>query len=365
MLSPKVYIQNLKAPEHGGRHYAELKELGIDPSSVLDFSVSTNPGGPPPGLRQALNQADLESYPDSDSNLLRHRLAAGLRIAPANIIAGHGSTELIRMCAAAYLGTGDRALILQPTYAEYEMAVQLVGAKAVHLKLSEKTAFQLNPDELARAVKAGRPRTIFLCNPNNPSGQYLERETVEKILEIAPESLVVLDEAYIGFVDNPWSSAELIDHPNLLVIRSMTKDYAIAGMRLGYAFAEAEVIAALNKVKPPWNVSSLAQTAGLFLLENDQYLAAMRAELADSGAYLRSGLERLGLRPLPSRANFFLVKVGEAARLRTDLLKKGILVRDCASFGLPCYIRLGHRSRAECRRLISALVELGVENYDR
>jgi len=355
MLRPKAYIQQLKPAAHGGRHYAELKKLGIDPATLLDFSVSTNPSGPPAGLRQALNEADLESYPDSDSNRLKERLAAKLKIGTENIIVGNGSTELIRMCAAAYLGARERALIPQPTYGEYELAAQLAGAEVISLHLPEKADFRLNPEDLKKAIKAHHPGAIFLCNPNNPTGEYLDIQTVREIIELASESLVVLDEAYIGFVDGAWSALELIKHPNLVIIRSMTKDYAIAGVRLGYACAEAGLIGALNKVKPPWNVSSLAQEAGLFALDCGVYIEEMRKELAESGKYLKTSLEKLGLRPLPSQANFFLVKVGDTAALRAELLKQGILVRDCASFGLPEYIRLAQRTRPECERLIVAL----------
>jgi histidinol-phosphate aminotransferase len=365
MFSPKPHIQNLRPAAHGGRHYTELKEWGIDPASVLDFSVSTNPFGPPEGLRQALNEADLESYPDSDSNLLKNRLAARLEIAAQNLIIGNGSTELIRLSAAAYLGAGDQAIVLQPSYGEYELAVELVGGEVVSLKLAEKSDFRLNLDEMEKSIQERRPGAIFLCNPNNPSGEYLDKETVKKIVESASESLVVLDEAYISFLDNPWSATDLIHYPNLVIIRSMTKDYAIAGVRLGYAFASTDLIATLNKVKPPWNVSSLAQAAGCFVLDRERYLESMRTDLAESGRYLKTSLEKLGLRALPSQANFFLVKVGNAAGLRTALLKKSILIRDCASFGLPEYARIAHRSMPECKRLIAALNELGVENYGR
>ncbi len=365
MFAPKPFIQKLKPATHGGRQYAELQILGIDPAAVVDFSVSTNPLGPPPGLKTALIEADLESYPDSDSNLLKNRLAASFGVAAENLVIGNGSTELIRLAAAAYLGVGDKALILQPTYAEYALSAQLVGAEVCVLPLTAKTNFSLNPAELVKAVKSHRPRAIFICNPNNPSGEYLGPETVQMIVELASDSLIVLDEAYISFVEKPWSSVKLIGYPNLIVVRSMTKDYAMAGIRLGYAMACPELIANLQKVKPPWNVNSLAQAAGCYALDHSDYLQSMRTDVADAGRYLKTNLERIGLKPLPSRTNFFLVKVGDAAGLRTGLLRKGLLIRDCSSFGLPQYMRLAVRSRPHCQRLISALEELGVKNYER
>jgi histidinol-phosphate aminotransferase len=297
--------------------------------------------------------------------LLKNRLSEKLDIESSNLIIGNGSTEIIRLAAAAYLGIGDRALILQPTYGEYELAVQLVGAEVIHFKLSEKSDYRLNPDELEKTVKKHTPHALFLCNPNNPSGEYLNKDTIKKIIELSPNCLVVLDEAYVSFVDNPWSSTDLIQYPNLVVIRSMTKDYAMAGVRLGYAFASTGLIATLEKVKPPWNVSALAQAAGCYVLGKSGYVESMQAELVESGEYLKTNLQNMGLRPLPSQANFFLVKVGDAGGLRTALLKKGILVRDCASFGLPEYIRLAQRTQTECEQLITALKEVGVISYGR
>ncbi|HSW58987.1 MAG TPA: histidinol-phosphate transaminase [Dehalococcoidales bacterium] len=365
MLLPEPYIQKLTPPVHGGKLYAEMQELGIDPAGVLDFSVSTNPLGPPPGLREAVMKADLESYPDTDSNHLKQLLATKLGLVSANLIVGAGSTELIRLAATAYLGNGERALVLPPTYAEYALASRLVGAEVVEFELFENSAFKLDLFKLKKVIRQQSPRAIFICNPDNPTGRYLKQQTIQKIIEFAPDSLIVLDEAYIGFVDRPWAATGLLEYPNVLIIRSMTKDYGIAGLRLGYAIANPEIVAILEKVKPPWNVSSIAQAAGLFVLEQDDYLESMRAKIAEAGRYLKANLLRLGLKPLPSSANFFLVRVGDAAGLRRALLAHAILVRDCTSFGLPHYIRLAVRSLPDCRHLINALQKIGVKNYDR
>jgi histidinol-phosphate aminotransferase len=359
MLSPKPYIQKLTPPAHGGRLYHELQKLGIEPDSIVDFSVSINPLGPPAGLRQALIEADLENYPDTDSHRLKNRLAVILGLSPVNLIIGNGSTELIRLAAAAYLGPGDRALVLQPTYGEYETAVRLTGAAVTQLALSESQDFRLNWEQLENCLKAVHPRALFLCNPNNPTGEYLDEELVSAIIAQNPDCLVVLDEAYIGFLERTWASSGLIQHPNLLVIRSLTKDYAMAGVRLGYAFAHTNVIEALNKIKPPWNVSAPAQAAGLYVLDQAGYIEQAREHIAAAGRYLKSSLIDLGLRPLPSQSNFFLVKVGDAAGLRAALLPKGLLIRDCTSFGLPQYIRLACRTRPQCQRLVAALQESG------
>jgi histidinol-phosphate aminotransferase len=360
MLRPKPNIEGLAPVSHGGIDYAELANLGISADQVLDFSVSTNPFGPPPGLREALSEASLDRYPDSGSLELRLSLAKKLGISAKNLIIGSGSTELIRMAATAFFGQHDTVVILKPTYGEYELACRIAGADVIHQPLSEEQGFQINLTQLLDLIQRRRPRGIFLCNPNNPTGQYLSQNQVEQIVEAAKDSLVILDEAYIAFTENTWSSLDLIRRDNVVILRSMTKDYALAGLRLGYAAAAGSIIPVLEKVKPPWNVSSMAQIAGIYALKSESYLEKSCYRIKDCRKYLVGNLTNLGFTVLPSEANFFLVKVSDAAGLRQALLGKGILVRDCTSFGLPQYIRLAARPEEECRKLIAAVKETGV-----
>jgi histidinol-phosphate aminotransferase len=364
MLSPKPYLQKINSGIHGGIQIEEMRRFGINPAEVVDFSVSTNPFGPPSGILEVLSKVDFSRYPDSYSGALKNQLAHILKVSNKNLIVGNGSTELIRLVAMAYLGVGDSVLVPQPTYGEYELASRLVGADIIKMVLDEDKEFRLNPTQLLEIISQYRPKVVFLCNPNNPSGDYLSEEVVINILGCIPDSLVVMDEAYINFCRNRWPSEELLNrYDNLVVIRSMTKDYALAGLRLGYATASESVISVLETVKPPWNVGSLAQAAGCFVLNQKSYLDSMREELSQAAEYLKTSLQQRGLRPLPSHANFFLVKVGEAAGFRRALLRKKVLVRDCASFGLPAYIRLAIRKRLDCLRLLEAIDEVGLYNY--
>ncbi len=363
MLRPRPNIEKVPASYHGGPNFEELKKLGISPQDVLDFSVSTNPFGPPPGLMLAMKEASIDLYPDSTSSELRSHLANKLQVSPDNLIVGSGSTELIRLVSTAYFGSGDAVLIPEPTYGEYEIACNLMDAAVMKQHLTEETRFKLNIPEAAELIRQRRPEGIFLCNPNNPTGQYLTCEDINCILSAARDSLVVLDEAYIAFTDASWSSLGLIDGKNLVILRSMTKDYALAGLRLGYAVANQAIISVLERVKPPWNVSSVAQRAGIYALKNEGYLETCHTRIKEARDSLIRGLRELGLQPLPSQANFFLVKVGDAAGLRRALLKKAILVRDCTSFGLPEYIRLAPRSIEDCKKLISALKQIKVDQY--
>lgn len=357
MLQPKPNIDKLVPTIHGGIDYLELEKLGISPEDVLDFSVSTNPLGPPPGIKEALVQASIERYPDSEATELGQSLAKKLNIAPTNLIIGSGSTELIRLVTTAYFGSEDVVIIPQPTYGEYEIACHLVGAQVLKQPTLEEANFRLNVAETVDLIREHRPKGIFLCNPNNPTGQCLSKEELEKILSVAEDSLVILDEAYIAFTENTWASVDLIDCGNVVILRSMTKDYALAGLRLGYAVAAESIISVLKRVRPPWNVSSVAQAAGVFALKADGYLEECRIRINEAKEFLVEGLKRLGLSPLPSQTNFFLVKVDDAARFRQALLRKGILVRDCTSFGLPAYIRVAPRTMAECQRLLAAMKE--------
>jgi histidinol-phosphate aminotransferase len=182
---------------------------------------------------------------------------------------------------------------------------------------------------------------------------------------VTKDSLVVLDEAYIAFTEDTWASLDLIGWENLVILRSMTKDYALAGLRLGYAVAAESIISVLKRVRPPWNVSSVAQAAGVFALKADGYFEACAMKIKEAKEFLLEELKHLGFSPLPSQANFFLVKVGDAARFRQALLEKGILVRDCTSFGLPSYIRLAPCTIAECQRLLAAIKEPEVYRHAR
>ena len=365
MLQPKPNIAKLAPGIHGSIDYRELEQLGISPASVLDFSVSTNPFGPPPGIREALDSASIELYPDSESAELTQLLAKKLGLPRGRILVGSGSTELIRLVVTVYLGTGDLVLIPQITYAEYEVASHIVSAEVLKQPMRKKTNFRLEITETINLLRRHQPQAIFLCNPNNPTGQYLSREEVIKILSIARDSLIIIDEAYIAFTEDMWTSTDLVNSGNLVILRSMTKDYALAGLRLGYAVSAEPIISVLKRVRPPWNVSAVAQKAGIIALNADDYLEECKSKIREARQFLVKELTNLGLPPLPSQTNFFLVEVGPAAEFRQALLRKGILVRDGTSFGLPDYIRLAPRTLPECRKLITAIKETGVYRHAR
>jgi histidinol-phosphate aminotransferase len=363
LLQPRPAINKITSCAHGGIDYAELKRLGISPETVLDFSVSCNPLGPPPGIRENLADVSVERYPDSEAGELKQALAVKLNIASDKLIVGSGSTELIRLIAFTYFEPKDLVLIPQPIYGDYEAACHLANTQILKQPVLKEPDFQLNVPETIKLIQKYRPKGVFLCNPNNPTGQYMSKVQVESIMSSTPGSLLILDEAYIAFTENAWSSQDMIDLGNLVILRSMTKDYALAGLRLGYAIAAEPIITALKRACPPWNVNTPAQKAGTFALSADSYLNECTVKIRKARDFLIKELELLGLPPLPSQTNFFLVKVGNATAFRQALLEKGILVRDCTSFGLPQYIRLAPRTLPECQKLIESIKDAGVLSH--
>lgn len=357
-LRPKRGIARLKTCAHGGIHQlkdTELKTLGIDPNNILDFSVSTNPFMPPPGTKEKMGTAAIEEYPDSQSNELRQRLSGRLGVAPENILVGSGTTELIRLVALTYFRQRDSVLLLEPTYGEYEVACQLTGARPLKHRARESDNFTPRIEEVVDIIRKRHPRGVFICNPNNPTGLYLSRREIETIMEVMEDSLLILDEAYVTFVEKRRDPFDLTERGNVVVLRSMTKDYGLPGLRLGYAVACREIIDSLRPVLPPWNVNVIAQKVGVDVLEKEEYLRQSLRQVREAKRFLTGELKRLGFKVLPSDAHYFLVKVGNAQQCHNALLAQGILVRDCTSFGLKEYIRIAPRTMPECQKLIAAM----------
>lgn len=352
--TPRAELTNVAAEVHGGPDSAELRRLGVAPHDLLDFSVCVNPYGPAPGVRAALAGASIDRYPDRDCVRLRAALAEAQSLRPTQILVGNGSTELIAWTVQAFLAAGDRVLVLGPTYGEYARAARLCGANVEALIAPAEAGFQLHPELVAHTLFELEPRVVFLCRPNNPTGSVIDLPTLQNWATQHPATLYVVDEAYLAFGDK-LESAVLLAKANMLVLRSMTKDHAFAGLRLGYAVAEEYIIEALKTVRTPWSVSTPAQDAGVAALRSLEHLVDSLGKLAAAKDDLVRGVERLGLSVAPSRTHYFLVDVGDGAEWRRRLLEHKILVRDCASFGLPAYIRIAARTVGDNGRLLDAL----------
>ena len=359
-------------PVHGGVRPDELRALGLKPEEVLDFSASVSPLGPPGGVWEAMRRVDLTVYPDPGCLELREALSRHLfdhRSGPAElgverIQVGNGSTELIHLLARSYLsppcsGINSTAFLLTPTYGEYEGACRLVGATPSYLGAQRCAGFRWDLPEACHCIAAQRPSLVFLCNPNNPTGVYLQQPEVEALAEAAARvgGMLVIDEAYATFVDHPWDSLALLERDNTVLVRSMTKDYALTGLRLGYSLASEVAVERLASFQPDWSVNGLAQAAGLVALADTDYLPRARKAVAQAKDYLTAQLTAQGTTVFPSAANFLLLEVGDGAALRDKLARRGLFVRDCASFGLPDCVRVGIRPLPDCERLVRAMEE--------
>jgi histidinol-phosphate aminotransferase len=325
---------------HGAFDYAELAQLGLAPDNVLDFSVNSNPYGPPPGVREAIAAVPLERYPDRECLALRHKLAELHGVNIENIVVGNGTAELLQLIAFACLERDDTVVMPEVTFGEYGRVVQLVGANMAYWHPA--------------AGEIQDARLVFLCNPNNPDGTWIPPEKINQLAQKYPRTLFVVDEAYSNFLETPQT---IIDSgcPNVLAVRSMTKDYALAGLRLGYVVGQPDLIEVLRRLRPAWNVNALAQAAGLAVINSGDWLNKTITRLHQNKRELVGGLQSLGLKPLPSLVHYFLVDVANAAEFRSKLLRHGVMVRDCASFGLPEFVRIATRTPEDNQHLLAAI----------
>jgi len=356
-IAPRPEVATTSPVYHGAFDYVELEQLGLNPDEVLDFSVNSNPYGPSPEVQRALTHTPLDRYPDREALDLRRALAGQNHVSTDQIVVGNGTAELLWLVALAFLRAGDQVLIVGPTFGEYGRVAALMGAHLEKWTARPEREFAVEPEAVGRCLQQLAPRLAFVCNPNNPTGLTLPPEIIQAWAEAHPRTLFVVDEAYLAFAPG-LHSALTANADNILVLRSMTKDYALAGLRLGYAVGHASLVAALGQVRPAWNVNALAQAAGVAALGDEAHLRATLDALSQAKEKLVIALRKLGLSPLSSAVHFFLVNVGGGCVFRRRLLREGILVRNCASFGLPKYVRIATRRPEENARLVAAISAL-------
>jgi histidinol-phosphate aminotransferase len=348
---------------HGGIDYGELARLGIDPARVLDFSVNGNPYGPSPRVREVLPQVDIAHYPDRHCLALRQAILdcelAGSGLAREHVLCGNGTAELIWAVARALLAPGATTAIIGPTFGEYAPACRSVGAGVTEIR-PDPPELALGAFDIAARLRDERPSLVWLCNPNNPTGQYRDEAEQQHIARACREigATLVVDEAYINFLvhPEPFPATTFIarEHiPDIIVLRSLTKDYALAGLRLGYLVASPATADRIAGHLPSWNVSAAAQAAGIAALHDRLHLRQTLAMLRDERQAFFAALTEAGFAFAPSQTHFSIIAVGDARAIRQRLLARGLLVRDCTSFGLPQHIRVA--THPEWPRLLEAL----------
>jgi histidinol-phosphate aminotransferase len=343
---------------HGGLRSDELRALGMDPSQVIDFSASINPLGPSPRVADALVQLDISRYPDPTSLALTEEIAHRHGVPPERVLIGNGASELIHLVVRVFVRGGQRAIAFTPTFGEFERACLLAGASVYPWRANPERGFRWTLRNKADVLRRVTPPLVYLCNPNNPTGVYLSESDVRSLADGLVGGPLLLDEAYVSFVESAWDATPLTQRGRVILLRSMTKDYALAGLRLGYLIAREDAIAAARRLQPEWSVSAAAQVAGLAALSDERHLRRSIALVREAKVALVDALERSGFEVHAGAANFVLIRVGDATVTRTALLRRGIAVRDCASFGLPEFLRVGVRTPAENERLAAALVEV-------
>lgn len=335
---------------HGARLLENAQNAGKNAKDVLDFSVNLNPLGPPKLKSISSSYKGIINYPDNRYLDFKKAAADYLNVSPKMIVPGNGSSELIRLFAQAVIEPGDKVIIPSPTFSEYEFQCRLSGARI------EKIDFNEIPNINVNGCKA-----VFLCNPNNPTGRLLKREEVLELTDKCTSNGVFLfvDEAFIELADPGQSIADIAGHNDfVIVLRSLTKTFAVPGLRIGFAVASVIFAGLLNNIRLHWNVNSIAAEIGEKLLkDNEDYLRKTLALLKKEREWLTLKLSSIrGFKPYPSDTNFILVDIKEfglsSADLAERMLRHGIIIRDCASFDLENHIRVAVRKRNENIRLI-------------
>ncbi len=346
-------------PYPPGKPIDELeREYGVTDS--IKLASNENPLGPSPKALAALRAAagDIHRYPDGSCFYLKRALARKLGVSPEALIIGNGSNEIIELAVRTFLRAGEEAVMADQAFVIYRMLVQSQGGRSIAVPLRD---FTHDLEAIAEAVTPAT-RMVFLANPNNPTGTIFFREQWEELLAaLPPDVIVVMDEAYFEFVEDPkypdGLSALRREQP-IIVLRTFSKIYGLAGLRVGYGVAHPELIDLMNRLRAPFNVNSLAQVAALAALDDDEHVEHTRRVNREGMAYLRQALTGLGLEIVPSWANFILVRVRNAARVYDALLRLGVIVRPVPVYGFPEHLRISVGLPHENERLVAALTRV-------
>ena len=369
-----ITVMEMKRPEHGGNIYRVSQETGVPADELMDFSASINPLGVPDRVKEVI-KAELDNlvhYPDPDASELRQVIARHHNIDLESIICGNGSTELIYLVPAAI--KPEKVLIPSPTFSEYAKACRLSCNNELlpadlknksttrglrNYELKEKNSFRIIAEEFIEAMQGCD--MAFLCNPNNPTGDLLSKEEVLGIAEAARKlkCILVVDEAFIDFCPADSVIGHVHANPYLIVLRSMTKFYAITGLRAGYGVFHPAIIKRIMEFKEPWTMNTLAQKSAIAAIDDRDYAERTMDVIRNEKEFIENGLRDIGIEFLSSAVNFYLLRTGYAGEICQRMKDKGIILRECSNFrGLgDSYIRVAVRSRKENEALLGGLSE--------
>ena len=349
------YIRSL-IPYEPGKPIEEVeREYGI--ANSVKLASNENPLGPSPKALAAIRAKldELHLYPDGDCFYLKTGLAKKLGVLPEQLIFGNGSNEIIELAARTFMRAGDEAVMAEQAFVVYQLIVQAVGGKSMQVPLSD---YAHDLSAMAEAISP-RTRIVFLANPNNPTGTIFRRDQWEKFLaKVSPEVLLIVDEAYFEYVDDAGYPDSLQYHqPDraLLTLRTFSKLYGLAGLRIGYGVAPKELIAMMQRVRQPFNVNAPAQWAAMAALDDSDHVQRSLDANRQGLEYLQGQFKKLGLPFVPSYGNFILVRVGKGQEVFKQLLSQGVIVRPMGGYKFPEHVRVTVGTMDENRRFIEAL----------
>lgn len=344
-----------------GRPIEEVaRELGLDPAKVIKLASNENPLGPSPRALAAMRELlpHLHLYPDGSAFHLKKRLAERLGLGPEHLILGNGSNEIIEFVGHALMRPGAEVVVSQYCFAIYPIVASMMGARTTVVPAAGYG------HDLAAMRRAITPSTtvVFVANPNNPTGTLASAEAVWELVDSMPPGvLLVMDEAYVEFLERPVDLVSRIRegrNPNLLLMRTFSKIHGLAGLRLGYGIGAPDLIAALEKVRQPFNINALAQAAAQAALEDAEHVEATRRNNREGLAFWERELGRMGLEYVPSHANFLLVRVGKGGEVCAALQKRGVITRPMGGYQLPEHLRVSIGTPAENARCLEALQDV-------
>jgi len=359
LLSDKLNpAQNTLPVYQPGRPIEEVaRELGLDRDEVIKVASNENPLGPGPlaveAMKIAIGQSHL--YPDGNAFYLKNKLAAKLDIEPRNLILGNGSNEIIEFVSHVLLGSGDEIVVSQYCFAIYPLVAMIMGAKVNTVPAVE------HGHDLPAMLEAITPATriVWVANPNNPTGTLAKPGDVRALVEQVPDDvLLVMDEAYYEFLDEPVDLLPLVrsnEKPNLLLMRTFSKIYGLAGLRIGYGIGHPDFVSALEKVRQPFNTNSVAQAGAIAALDDDKHLASTRSTNAEGLNFFEAVCVEQGIEFVPSYANFVMVRVGDGQAVFEAMQRQGVITRPMGGYGLPEWIRLSIGTAKENQRATESL----------
>ncbi len=343
-----------------GRPIEEVaRELGLPAADIIKLASNENPLGPSPAALAAMRQvlANIHLYPDGNAFHLKQKLAEKLELHPSNLLLGNGSNEIIEFVGHAYMSPGVDVVVSQYCFLVYPLVTRLFGANLISVP-ARNYGHDL---EAMRKAITPNTRVLFVANPNNPTGTRVSNEELTRFVrEVPPHILVVLDEAYFEFLESPPDLVAAVRsgaQPNLLLMRTFSKIFGLAGLRLGYGIAHPDLVTALEKARQPFNINSIAQAAALAALDDADHIRRTRQNNARGLQFFAEAFRQLALEFIPSAANFILVRVGDGQRVFEEMQKRGVIVRPMGGYQLGEWVRITIGTTEENKRCLEALTQ--------